>query len=101
MLPGYADRVFNVLRDVCGAHESDRASFVHEFEDKSNYGPTSEYRFQGHFGFGGKFRYPRFSVDGYPEDMKARPALEHTQVTANNELAEIKREMMEAGWTEY
>jgi len=39
--------------------------FIVEFTSKE---PCTEWRFQGSLGFGGKFRYPRMSVDCYPED---------------------------------
>ena len=100
MLPGFAGRVFDVLVTVCGAIESDRASFIYEFEKKKgDYGPTSEWRFGGAFGFGGKFRYPRFSVDAYPENMTAE--IESAKLEADKKLAIIKEEMISAGWNEY
>jgi hypothetical protein len=62
-----ATRVYDVLVAHVGAYpaEDDRASFGYEFT-KDN--PTTEYRFCGALGMGGKFRFPRMSVDCYPED---------------------------------
>lgn len=62
-----AAAVFDILVANAGARadERDQASFVAEFTSKS---PTSEYRFIGGLGFGGKFRFPRLTVDCYPED---------------------------------
>lgn len=62
--------VFNILVEHAGARadEQDQASFVLEFTKER---PTSEYRFIGGLGFGGKFRFPRLTVDCYPEDETA------------------------------
>lgn len=62
-----AAAVFNILVQNAGARadEDDQARFVLEFTKDR---PTSEYRFMGGLGFGGKFRFPRLTVDCYPED---------------------------------
>lgn len=76
-----------VLVEECGAsaHPIDKQSFVYEYTTDS---PGSEWRFQGSLGFGGKFRYPKFSVDCYPEDatLTRRAAIE----AANAKLAALK-----------
>lgn len=85
-----AEQVWQVLVEECGAsaHPLDKQSFVHEYTTDSQYSPGSEWRFQGSLGFGGKFRYPTFSVDCYPEDATAtrRAAIE----AANAKLAALK-----------
>jgi len=55
--------IFTVLVKEAGAHESGREDFV--FHAISG---TTEYRFQGALGFGGKFRPETWRVDCYPED---------------------------------
>lgn len=52
-----------------GAVEAERAEFVHYVETRDHSLPF-EYRFRGHFGFGGKVRIRdgRFVADYYPED---------------------------------
>lgn len=65
-----AQAIYDILVDIAGANAEDKESFVSHFCAEST---TNEWRFQGHLGFGGKFRYPRISVDCYPEDgTKAR-----------------------------
>lgn len=85
-----AVRVYEVLFEHCGARpaEDDVASFVHEFTREN---PTSEYRFCGALGFGGKFRFPRFSVDCYPED--SNPIRDKMVSDGNAALAALKSEI--------
>jgi len=67
--------VFNILVEHAGARadEDDQTRFVLEFTKER---PTSEYRFMGGLGFGGKLRFPRLTVDCYPEDeTPARAAM--------------------------
>lgn len=82
-----ANKIYDVLVTHAGAsnEESSRISFVHEFSKRER--PTSEYRFMGKLGFGGKFRYPAFTVDCYPEDETParRTVIEHT----NQQLAAL------------
>lgn len=82
-----ATLAYAVLVEFCGAspQEDDVATFVGEFTSEN---PTSEYRFQGDLGFGGKFRFPALSVDCYPEhSTPTRIAMMHA---ANAALAELK-----------
>jgi hypothetical protein len=84
-----ASRVYQVLVQHCGApaDEASAASFIHYFT-KPN--PGSEYRFVGSLGFGGKFRFPRFTVDCYPEhETAARLAAIRV---ANEHLSPLVRE---------
>ncbi|WP_413460476.1 hypothetical protein [Herbaspirillum huttiense] len=64
-----AHGLYDALVKYAGAIDVDdlRQRFVYEFSQKAS--PTSEYRFQGALGFGGKFRYPQLTVDCYPEDL--------------------------------
>lgn len=65
-----AAAVYAILKEECGAPGGlMEDGFVYEFTKVDDeYGPTSEWRFQGNLGFGGKFRYPRMRVDCYKED---------------------------------
>ena len=88
-----AARVYDALIKHCGAapREDDIAGFVHEFTRPN---PTNEYRFQGGLGFGGKFRFPYFTVDCYPEDENAA---RNAMVAAGNEaLAQLLAEFTAA-----
>ena len=60
-----AEEVYDVLVREAQAPDGDwRQSFVMEFTGDQ---PTSQWRFCGSLGFGGKFRFPRLVVDCYPE----------------------------------
>lgn len=59
-----ANAIYNVLV-YAGAPEEERFSFVVEMTSER---PTSEWRFCGHLGFGGKYRPETNTVDCYPED---------------------------------
>lgn len=50
-----AEAVYNLLVSIGGAGEMSRESFVLYAIEPANHS-YSEWRFQGHFGFGGKFR---------------------------------------------
>jgi hypothetical protein len=60
-----ASAVYDVLVAIAGAHADRKDAFVGHF---SSPGCTNEWRFGGKLGSGGKFRYPRMTVDCYPED---------------------------------
>jgi hypothetical protein len=67
-----ANLIFDTLVEHCGANESNRDSFVYSHvsgEHLKDHG-SSEFRFMGKLGFGGKFRINsgRFYVDYYQED---------------------------------
>lgn len=84
-----ARQVYDVLVECAGAPESSwRDSFELEFTGER---PTNEWRFCGDLGFGGKFRFPRMTVDCYPED-ETPSRLEIIKRT-NARLAELV-----AGW---
>lgn len=73
-----ANAVYDILvREAKAPDESWRQSFVIEFTGER---PTNEWRFCGSLGFGGKFRFPRMTVDCYPEDEtpERRATIERT-----------------------
>lgn len=61
-----AQRVYAVLVEVCGAPADERSEWRFEgaFEGDR---PTSQYRFEGNLGHGGKFFFPSFTVSCYSE----------------------------------
>lgn len=59
-----ANKIFDLLESIGGAHESMRSDFVHNHTEAT----CDEYRFQGHLGFGGKYRRWKNGVDCYRED---------------------------------
>jgi hypothetical protein len=63
------DEAWNVLVALGGASEELRENFRYAVEEHPSRLPF-EYRFQGHFGFGGKVRLREgyFQADYYPED---------------------------------
>jgi hypothetical protein len=90
-----ANRIYDVLVSVCGASEFEREAFVQQYIP----GPCSEWRFQGHLGFGGKIyddgthmrpHFPRFRVRCYPEDRT--PEREAMRKEADALLAAIEAE---------
>lgn len=85
-----ANAVYTILEKTCGAFPQDRFSFVYEFTQESEYSPTSEWRFCGDLGFGGKFRFPRITVDCYREDETEERLAQIKK--ANEELSAIRDE---------
>ena len=95
-----ARAVYAILREQAGAGSGvdDEYSFVIEFTAEH---PTNEWRFCGSLGFGGKFRFPRMTVDCYPED--ATDDRRATIGRTNERLAELRAQFekaTEAGSTE-
>ena len=80
-------QVYDVLVENCQASKDsfDRLNFV---EAMTRDNPTREYRFMGGLGFGGKFRYPGFTVDCYPEDCT--PARQEIIDNANAVLVTMR-----------
>ena len=62
-----ANKIYDVLVDLAGANSrpSDRADFIWA-HCTCEYG-CMEYRFDGHFGFGGKYRSQRNGISYYSE----------------------------------
>lgn len=79
-----ASRIFDLLVNIGGASSSDKDNFIyHHSKDDS----CTEWRFCGHFGYGGKYRSKSNSVDYYIEDeTKER---EEILNRLNNELANL------------
>lgn len=59
------DSVFDVLKNIGGAHESMRKDFIYRHTSES---PCDEYRFQGKLGLGGKYWRRENRVSCYRED---------------------------------
>lgn len=88
-----AGEAYDILAEHAGAPVGhDKQSFIYEFSGDA---PTREWRFCGSLGFGGKFRFPRMTVDCYPED-KTPERLKAIEVT-NAHLAELKAKWTRAG----
>lgn len=66
----FYNRVFDLLVAIGGASESMREDFVYHHARSDE--PCDEYRFQGHLGFGGKYRRKTNTVDCYSEDESAQ-----------------------------
>lgn len=80
------DRVYDVLVELAGAPERDRASFIYHHTSDS---PPDEFRCCPAFGFGGKLwsKRDRLYVNCYPEDE--RPEIVRQMGEVNERLAEI------------
>jgi hypothetical protein len=84
MTPERAAAAYDLLVQHAGADHSDRYSFIFHVSKPR---PTTEYRFGGLLGHGGKFRNPSDSertpyVDCYPEDLDER---RRTAIAETNE----------------
>lgn len=71
MTPEHAAAAHDILVERAGADREDRYSFIFHICKPQ---PTTEYRFGGLLGHGGKFRNPRDGeripyIDCYPEDL--------------------------------
>lgn len=64
-----ANRIYDVLVEHAGAPEEGRESFVYHHV-KEVWPPSTEWRFCGHLGFGGKFwvHHDDYTVTCYRED---------------------------------
>lgn len=64
----FAEKVYDILIEKCGAWPEEKSSFVHAHTERLN--TPDEWRFVGVLGFGGKFRngFDRMYVDCYPEN---------------------------------
>ena len=63
-----ANEVYDVLVEHAGAPESLRNNFVYSHTDDDDNKLCWEFRFQGFFGFGGKYWSERNSINYYSED---------------------------------
>jgi len=88
-----AHAIFDILVDCGGAIENQRSVFVTYV---TNERVLCEYRFGGHFGFGGKLycedgggiRKCPWRVGYHPQDVKDNPAIYHSLCRAINKLLE-------------
>lgn len=87
-----ATEVYAALVAHAGArpNEDDVGGFVYELTRQH---PTNEYRFGGALGHGGKFRFPRMSVDCYPEDETPERV---SMIAATNEALDALRDTFNA-----
>lgn len=83
-----ANKVYDILESTCQAYPGDRDSFVYEYTSEDRYHLSDEWRFSGALGFGGKFRFPRMTVDCYQEDET--PERLAMIEAANAQLKEIR-----------
>lgn len=82
------DEVWNCVVALGGANESQRTEFKSYVENHPQ-GLPFEFRFMGHFGFGGKLRMRQgyFQADYYPEDKGADR--DQKLATLNHNLARL------------
>ena len=80
--PKTANQIYDILVNDCAAPQSQREMFL-----ACQQGDCREYRFQGLFGFGGKFwnNAGTWYVNGYPEDKT--PETEQVREMVNKKLA--------------
>jgi hypothetical protein len=82
----FANMVYDILVLYAGAYEQNRTHFIYVIcEDKQ---PCSEFRFQGLFGFGGKYWSERNAISYYSEDRTKK--LDKLEAKINILLGEIK-----------
>lgn len=81
-----ANKVYDILVELGGAREDERDSFI--YSHCRNKYCCEEWRFSGHFGFGGKYRSERNSIDFYNEDTTNERI--KLQEKINNELNKIR-----------
>jgi hypothetical protein len=77
------NEIYTVLVDMGGARDSWRDDFIYHHLN----GDCSEWRFCGHFGFGGKYRVDRNQIDYYREDRTEK--LDRMKKIINEELWNI------------
>lgn len=80
----YLNAVYDVLMKTGGAREDERDSFITNHTSTQG---CDEYRFQGHFGFGGKYRSKTNTADYYAEDKT--PELELRVSNLNAQLSAL------------
>lgn len=83
----FFNKVYTLLVDEAGARENMRDNFMYSHLD-TRY-PCTEYRFQGYFGFGGKYYSERNRVSYYLEDET--PELNLLEKNVNELLSRIPR----------
>ncbi len=86
MTPDLANKIYDVLVHRGGASEYERDAFVNYHTDESI--TYKEWRFQGKFGFGGKYRSKYNTIHCYSENET--PELLNLMNEINNILTELK-----------
>ena len=81
-----ANAIYDILVEYGGANPEHRDHFV---DSHSRYGPTNQFRFQGHFGFGGKLytdgsEFTAWRVSYHPGDVLDNPELYESLCKAIN-----------------
>lgn len=82
----FANKVYDILVKYGGAYEPNRDHFVYVHCDDEYI--CFEFRFSGLFGFGGKYRSERNTIDYYQENHTKK--LDKLQEKINKLLGEIK-----------
>ena len=82
----FYNRVYDILIADGGARRDMREAFVLYHLDESH--DMHEWRFCGHFGFGGKYRKYKNRIDYYPEDETIE--LENLMDKINNKLEALR-----------
>lgn len=85
-----ANAVYDVLVQECGAYKGFREDFVLHFCEDPLDRLTSQWRFGGLLGFGGKFNWIHMSVSLYQDDLT--PLRAGIQQRANARLAALRNE---------
>ena len=90
--PKIANQIYDILVEDCEAPESLRENFI-----AAQQGGCREYRFQGLFGFGGKFwnSADTWYVNCYPEDQTTKR--EQVRKVVNKKLALLRSNLSESG----
>jgi len=84
----FANQVYDILVQHAGAPESLRNSFIYSHTEDDDNKLCWEFRFQGHFGFGGKYWSERNAITYYPEDHTKK--LDKLEAKVNKLLGELK-----------
>ena len=84
----FANNVYDILVEHAGANESMRNDFIFSHTDDDDNRLCWEYRFQGKFGFGGKWWSETNKVTYYAEDRTKR--LDKLEAKVNKLLSELK-----------
>ncbi len=80
----FFNKIYDILVGIGGAMDIERDTFVYAHMAKE---PCKEWRFRGLFGFGGKYRSEKNTVDCYREDET--PELLEVIIKINLELKKL------------
>lgn len=82
-----ANQIYDILVKLGGASESERLSFIYNLCVEKRSQLPLQWRFQGHFGFGGKYYVGQNIVSCYREELT--PEKEQLIDKMNKELKKI------------